>query len=79
MVGHDHDHIMGGDVMETVWVATLVLAAFLVAFLVLLISMLLTKIMFYKPKQKEDVFFNQLTAENQAKYLYWLIIHENDD
>ena len=79
MVNYSHGHIMGGDMMETMWVATLVLAAFLVAFLMSLISMLLTKIMFYKPKQKEDVFFNSLTAENQAKYLYWLIIHENED
>jgi hypothetical protein len=78
---------MGGDVMEYQAQLGIVMVAF--AFLVILVTLLLFAMIYKlfnklfakpcKPKQPEDVMFRQLSAENQAKYLYWLIVHENDD
>lgn len=64
--------------METTLASVLILIAFLVASWTVFVLVLLS-FMFYKPKQREDAMFNKLSAENQAKYLYWLIMHENDD
>jgi hypothetical protein len=65
--------------------ALMVVVAFLLAMLLLLTFVLLDKMLhhvFGRPKQKiskETMAFNQLSAEDQAKTLVYLIMHENDD